>query len=67
MVVFSLKQLKKKSIRTIGMDEKTMLILEVWKKKQKQDYFKLGYNTLQPNQLIFSDKNEYLQLAIHYG
>lgn len=44
-----------------------MLILEVWKKKQKQDYFKLGNNTLQPNQLIFSDKNEYLQLAIHYG
>lgn len=32
----------KKSIRTIGMDEKTMLILEEWKKRQKQDYFKLG-------------------------
>ncbi|WP_255250303.1 tyrosine-type recombinase/integrase [Lysinibacillus fusiformis] len=34
-------------------------------KKQKQDYFKLGYNTLKPEQLVFSNKfNEYLQLAI---
>lgn len=31
----------------------------------KQDYFKLGYNTLKPDQLVFSNKfNEYLQLAI---
>jgi len=46
----------KKSIRTIKMDEKTMAILAEWKKRQKQDYFKLGYNTLQPNQLLFSNR-----------
>ena len=55
----------KKSIRTIRMDEKTIDILDEWRKRQKQDYFKLGYNTLQPNQLIFNNKNnEYIQLAI---
>lgn len=53
----------KKSIRTIEMDQKTMDILNEWKKRQKHDYFKLGYNTL--NQLVFSNKdNKYLQLAI---
>ncbi|QTB29061.1 site-specific integrase [Lysinibacillus sphaericus] len=55
----------KKSIRTIEMDQKTMGILDEWKKRQKQEYFKLGYNTLKPDQLVFSNKyNEYLQLAI---
>lgn len=42
-----------------------MGILDEWKKRQKQDYFKLGYNTLKSDQLVFSNKyNEYLQLAI---
>ena len=45
------------------MDEKTIDILDEWKKQQKQEYIKLGYNTLQPNQLIFNNKNnEYLKL-----
>lgn len=48
--------------RTIKMDEKTMAILMDWKKKQKQDYFKLGFNTLQTNQLIFSNNhNKFIQ------
>ncbi|QNK88916.1 site-specific integrase [Sporosarcina sp. resist] len=48
--------------RTIDMDDKTLAILNVWKKKQKQDYLKLGFNTLQPKQLIFSNEhNEYMQ------
>lgn len=48
--------------RTIKMDEKTMSILIEWKKKQKQDYLILGFNTLQKEQLVFSnEKNEYLQ------
>lgn len=47
------------------MDQKTIDILNEWKKRQKHDYFKLGYNTLKPDQLVFSNKyNEYLQLAI---
>lgn len=46
----------------IKMDKVTLDILEVWKKKQKQDYLKFGINTLKPNQLVFSNEyNEYLQ------
>lgn len=48
--------------RTIKMDDKTMAILKEWKKKQKQDYLILGFNTTQPKQLVFSnEQNEYLQ------
>lgn len=54
----------KGSIRTIKMDKVTMDILEDWKKRQKQDYLKLGINTLQPKQLVFSnERNEFLQLT----
>ena len=39
-----------------------MGILKLWKKKQKQDYLMLGFNTLQPKQLVFSNKhNEHMQ------
>ncbi|WP_235753918.1 site-specific integrase [Psychrobacillus sp. INOP01] len=56
------KSTKTGTVRTIKMDDKTMAILKDWKKKQKQDYLALGYNTMQPKQLVFSnDKNEYLQ------
>lgn len=49
-------------VRTIKMDDDTMAILKEWKKKQKQDYLVLGFNTMQPKQLVFSnEKNEYLQ------
>lgn len=52
----------KGSTRTIKIDKVTLDILEVWKKRQKQEYLKLGINTLNPNQLIFSNEhNEYLQ------
>jgi integrase len=48
--------------RTIKMDDKTMTVLKEWKKKQKQDYLILGFNTMQPKQLVFSNEhNEYLQ------
>lgn len=48
--------------RTIQMDDKTMAVLKEWKKKQKQDYLILGFNTMQPKQLVFSnEQNEYLQ------
>lgn len=48
--------------RTIKMDVKTMAILNEWKKKQKQDYLVLGFNTIHPKQLVFSnEQNEYLQ------
>lgn len=48
--------------RTIKMDEKTMSVMKEWKKQQKQDYLVLGFNTMQPKQLVFSNEaNEYLQ------
>lgn len=52
----------KSSIRTIILDQKTMDILREWKSKQREQYLKLGYNTLKPNQIIFNNSsNEYLQ------
>ena len=48
--------------RTIEMDDKTMEVLKEWKKKQQQDYLKLGFNTDNPKQLVFSnEKNEFIQ------
>ena len=57
-----IKSTKTNEARTIKMDEKTMNILRMWKKKQKEDYFKLGFNTSKPSQLVFSnEKNEFIQ------
>ncbi|KOP69984.1 integrase [Lysinibacillus sp. FJAT-14745] len=48
--------------RTIKMDQKTMDTLKNWKKQQQQDYLILGFNTLQPKQLVFSnDQNKFIQ------
>lgn len=52
----------KSSRRTLKMDDKTMEILADWRKKQKQDLLILGFNTLQPKQLVFSSrKNDLMQ------
>ncbi|MFJ7649241.1 site-specific integrase [Lysinibacillus sp. NPDC097279] len=57
-----IKSTKTGIARTIKMDENSMSILQEWKKKQKQDYLILGYNTLKPKQLVFSNEtNTYLQ------
>ncbi|WP_318616759.1 site-specific integrase [Sporosarcina sp. YIM B06819] len=57
-----LKLPKTRRSRIIKMDGRTMDILKVWKKKQKQDYLILGFNTSQPKQLVFSNElNEYIQ------
>ncbi|MGX7058368.1 site-specific integrase [Vagococcus humatus] len=45
----------KKSKRTISMDKDTMNILRKWRKVQQEDFLKLGINTLQPKQLVFSN------------
>lgn len=48
--------------RTIKMDQKTMDLLKTWMKQQKKDYLLLGYNTIQPKQLVFSNEtNDFLQ------
>lgn len=57
-----IKSTKTGIARTIKMDSTTMDILKEWKKKQRQDYLVLGYNTMQPKQLVFSnEQNEVLQ------
>lgn len=56
------KTTKTGEARTINMDENTMAVLKEWRKKQIQDYLKLGFNTMQTKQLVFSNEhNEYLQ------
>ncbi|MDY0406502.1 site-specific integrase [Virgibacillus sp. 179-BFC.A HS] len=57
-----IKSTKTNEARTIKMDEKTMNVLRMWKKKQKEDYLKLGFNTAKLSQLVFSnEKNEFVQ------
>lgn len=57
-----IKSTKTGIARTIKKDENSMSILQEWKKKQKQDYLILGYNTLKPKQLVFANEtNTYLQ------
>lgn len=58
------KSTKTGTTRTIKMDEATMVILKEWKKKQKQAFLILGYNTLAKEQLIFSNtRNSFIQPA----
>lgn len=48
--------------RTVSIDPMTESILKEWRKQQKQDYLKLGFNTMKSGQLVFSnERNEYLQ------
>ncbi|WP_028273895.1 site-specific integrase [Atopococcus tabaci] len=50
------------SIRKISLDDITLQILRDWKSQQAKDYLKLGFNTLQPNQLVFPNQyNRYIQ------
>lgn len=52
----------RKSKRTISMDPQTMELLKQWRAQQRIDYMKFGFNTLQPDQLVFSnEKNEWFQ------
>lgn len=51
----------KKSKRTLPMDPGTMEILKTWKTSQAKDMLKLGFNTLKPEQLLFSNlKNRFI-------
>lgn len=43
----------KKSARRISLDPQTLDLLKEWRKQQKIDFMKLGFNTLKPGQLIF--------------
>lgn len=57
-----LKSTKTGIAHTTPMGSRTMDIMKNWQKKQKEDYFKLGFNTKSPNQLVFNNEyNEFLQ------
>lgn len=59
------KSTKTGETRTIKMDSVTLEILKEWKKQQRLTYLKLGYNTNQASQLVFSNKyNKFLQLCV---
>lgn len=63
--VLYIKATKTRTARTLTMDPETMDILKMWKKQQQQQYQLLGFNTLQPNQPVFSnDQNNFLQPTI---
>ncbi|HIX69227.1 MAG TPA: site-specific integrase, partial [Candidatus Enterococcus stercoravium] len=52
----------RKSARTISIDPFTMGLLKPWRSQQKIDYMKFGFNTLKPEQLLFSNlSNEWIQ------
>lgn len=52
----------KSSVRTISMDRQTIIVLKEWKRIQQENFFKLGFNTLNPSQLVFpSVKNTIMQ------
>lgn len=54
----------KSSIRTIAVDEGTMGILKEWRKFQAIDLLKMGYNTMNKSQPLFTTyENNYMQHA----
>ena len=54
----------KTSFRTVSVDPGTMQLLKEWRKEQATDFLKLGFNTMNPSQVVFTTyKNEYMQLA----
>lgn len=57
-----LKSTKTRTTRIISMDSDTMELLKKWKKQQQEELLALGFNSLLPKQLVFSnEKNEFLQ------
>lgn len=50
------------SVRTISIDAETMACLKEWRAKQQKRLFMLGYNSMKPNQLVFTNNhNKVLQ------
>ncbi|QCS75776.1 MULTISPECIES: site-specific integrase [Lactiplantibacillus] len=53
----------KKGRRTVSLDNTTVEILQRWHKRQREYYLFLGFNTLQPDQLVFANtKNGFKSL-----
>ena len=43
----------KGSVRTIGLDKKTIGVLKQWRRKQQKEMFKIGFNFMSTDNLIF--------------
>ena len=55
----------KNSKRIVSLDKQTMEVLKHWKKEQRKMMFQLGYNTMNDEQLVFSNiDNRFLQVSI---
>jgi integrase len=53
------------SKRVVSVDDETLSILKKWHNTQKKSYFLIGINTINKNQLVFSNlKNEFLQPTV---
>lgn len=50
----------KASNRTIQVDEQTIYYLQEWRKRQRKELFKVGFNALTDDQLLFSNGNNEL-------
>ncbi|MFC0233947.1 tyrosine-type recombinase/integrase [Vagococcus entomophilus] len=50
----------KNSLRSISLDDITIKILSSWRMKQREDYFKLGFNTGSEKQFVFTNINNEL-------
>lgn len=54
----------KHSKRIVSLDKQTMEVLKHWKKEQRKMMFQLGYNTMNDEQLVFSNiENSFLQVS----
>ena len=54
----------KHSKRIVSLDKQTMAVLKHWKKEQRKMMFQLGYNTMNDEQLVFSNiENSFLQVS----
>ena len=54
----------KHSKRIVSLDKQTMAVLKHWKKEQRKMIFQLGYNTMNDEQLVFSNiENSFLQVS----
>lgn len=54
----------KHSKRIVSLDKQTMEVLKHWKKEQRKIMFQLGYNTMNDEQLVFSNiENSFLQVS----
>lgn len=54
----------KHSKRIVSLDKQTIEVLKHWKKEQRKMMFQLGYNTMNDEQLVFSNiENSFLQVS----